>query len=70
MPKTLGQVSYESYCEARSWRSFNGNPLPEWKDVRNYIQSAWEAAGWSAVEAHLLEPREKPDSNKGDHVCQ
>lgn len=46
MEKTFGQVAYEAYCAATGWKSaVSGDQLPEWKDVRPAIKTAWEAAG-------------------------
>lgn len=39
--KSDGQITYEAYCEAVHWKSFNGKALPEWPDVKPEIQKAW-----------------------------
>lgn len=47
--KNLGQVAYEAYCENRGWKSFNGEPLPHWDNVKEDIRKSWEIAA-KAVE--------------------
>ena len=46
---TLGQIAYEAYCEHQDWKAFDGKPIPEWKDVREDIQQAWEIAAVAAA---------------------
>ena len=41
---TLGQTAYEAYCAAREWKSFTGEPLPQWDAVNPDIRTAWIAA--------------------------
>ena len=57
MSKTLGQISYEAYCETTNWKSLaSGAALPQWDATRTEIQAAWEAAG-AAVFTKLFEER-------------
>ena len=48
------QINYEAYCSARNWKSFNGDPLPQWLEVKPDIQDGWRFAA-EAVRAHLLQ---------------
>jgi len=43
--KTLGQIAYEAYCGVRQWKSFDGKPLPRWREMAIEIQAAWDVAG-------------------------
>lgn len=49
--KTKGEIAYDAYCEKRNWRSFNGDPLPHFKQQSPDLQAAWEAAGAAVAEA-------------------
>lgn len=51
--KSLGQIDYEAYCEARGWKSFTGDDLPQWDKQNAPLRLAWEA-GASAVEETVL----------------
>jgi hypothetical protein len=31
-PDVLGRAAYDAYCETRDWKSFRGEPLPQWSD--------------------------------------
>jgi hypothetical protein len=44
----IGQAAYDAYCANRSWKSFNGDPLPKWPDVKPEIKAGW-IAGASGV---------------------
>lgn len=44
---TLAQIAYEAYCDQREWKAFNGDALPQWDKVPEYIKDAW----WEAAEA-------------------
>ena len=44
MTEHLGKVAYEAYCETRQWKSFNGDPLPRWDNVRPDIKEGWQVA--------------------------
>jgi len=46
----LGRVAYTAYCERQGWKSFSGDQLPSWDEVRLDIKLAWIAAAVSAVE--------------------
>lgn len=52
--KTYGQIAYEAYCEARSWKSFGGEPLPQWETVILEIQAAWEVAAREVVKVAAI----------------
>lgn len=38
---TLANVAYDAYCAERDWKSFNGDPLPQWGDVKPEIKKGW-----------------------------
>ena len=48
--KTLGQVAYESYRNHQNGKAYNGQPIPEWKDVRDDIKQAWNRPAETAVQ--------------------
>jgi hypothetical protein len=54
----LGKIAYDTYCQKVGWKSFRGEPLPEWKEVPPNIQEAWEGATaevWSTLmQARML----------------
>lgn len=41
---TIGELAYNAYCDARGWKSFDGHPLPSFKEQAPGIQQAWEKA--------------------------
>lgn len=50
--KTLGQIAYEAYCATTDWKSaVTGAPLPQYKDQRESVIAAWEAAGKAVSES-------------------
>ncbi len=51
--KTLGQVAYEAYCKAREWKSFDGDVLPQWLDVKPEIKIAWEYSATTTLQEWL-----------------
>ncbi len=53
MPPTLGEIAYNAYCEARDWTGFRGDPLPQWDEVKEEIQNAWEVSA-NALAEHIL----------------
>lgn len=40
----LAQVAYEAYAEHQGWKNYQGNPIPQWDEVREDIKQAWQAA--------------------------
>lgn len=44
MDDDIGKIAYDAYCEFRKWKSFNGDPLPQWEKVLPDIQEAWRAS--------------------------
>lgn len=50
---TLGEIAYGGYRESTGGRTFTGAPMPEWMELPQAIQWAWQAAA-SAVVAHTL----------------
>lgn len=49
--KSLAQINYEAYCEARSWKAFNGETLRQWDQVEEPIKVAWEYAAKQVLRA-------------------
>ena len=49
----LGKIAYDTYCECRGWKSYNGDPLPQWKDVEVSIKEGWIKSA-VAVEHEVL----------------
>ena len=45
-----GEIAYNAYCESRGWKSFTGEPLPQWKDVRPDIAQGWRLAAQAVEE--------------------
>ena len=40
----LGRTAFEAYAHNTEWRSVHGEPLPNWDDVPDRVQTAWRAA--------------------------
>jgi hypothetical protein len=40
----LAKVAYEAYAEHQEWKNYQGNPIPQWEEVREDIKSAWRVA--------------------------
>ena len=49
--RPVGQVAYEAYCEHRKWKGFNGDPLPQWPEVRQDIKLGWQRAAQAVLDA-------------------
>lgn len=47
--KTLGQIAFEAYGDNREWRDWRGNAMPQWSEIREDIQEAWEVAAQAVV---------------------
>jgi hypothetical protein len=52
----LGQVAYEAYAHTRGWRTFDGDPMPQWADQAPVLQDAWRDAA-NTVAATLAATR-------------
>ena len=50
MDDELGRVAYTAYCQRQAWKSYSGDQLPSWENVRLDIRLAWIAAAVTAVE--------------------
>lgn len=48
--KSLAQVAYEAYAEYKNWKAYNGEPIPQWSEVRLDIKLAWEEATKATAE--------------------
>lgn len=40
----LAQIAYRAYGETTDFKNFRGEPMPEWENLGDRIQSAWIAA--------------------------
>lgn len=49
---TPGKLAYDAYCSKRQWKSFNGQPLPQFDAQSLELKEAWEA-GATATRAPL-----------------
>ena len=49
--KPIGQIAYEAYADVRNWKTFNGDPMPQWADTLPDIRSGWNVAGDAARNA-------------------
>jgi hypothetical protein len=45
----LGKIAYDAYCGHVDWKSYNGDPLPQWADARENIREGWRKAGMAAM---------------------
>ncbi len=48
---TLGEIAYNAYCKTRDWKSFKGDPLPQFPDSPKDIQEGWEIAAEAVAHA-------------------
>lgn len=65
MDKTFGQIGYEAYGAAAGWKTFDGRPMPSWKDLGETpvgleTRRRWEVAAEAIVEADALEAIDAP----------
>jgi len=62
--KTLGQMAFEAYCEAKRGVTYDNKPIPEWTALSDDVRAGWEAAAQRIVnhvdprQAHTADPRE------------
>ena len=61
MEKTLGQINYETFAEARENGSESGVRLPQWADVGPDIQHAWEIAAKKVLFTFALGVSQNPE---------
>lgn len=45
------QAAYEAYAEDAGWKSYGGDPLPQWKDLAPRIRRHWVKAVSAALKA-------------------
>jgi hypothetical protein len=57
-----GRIAYNAYCASVGWKSFNGDALPQWPDVRKDIKSAWIETGM-AVWCSMVQNTSFPPAN-------
>lgn len=51
MMPNLGQLAYETYAEARDWKTYNGSPMPSWEEQDEGLRSAWIQAAETVAHA-------------------
>lgn len=66
----FGQVAYDAYCDTRNWKSFNGDPLPQWPDVKPDIQAGWRQAAVAVLNAHASPPPQECGPACGCHASE
>lgn len=47
--KTIGQIAFEAYNEAKGGVTYDGKPIPPWTDVGDAVRTAWECAAGAAA---------------------
>ncbi|MFF1469127.1 hypothetical protein [Streptomyces mirabilis] len=43
-PRELAKLAYTAYSDSVNGRNVRGEPLPEWDELGERIQTAWEVA--------------------------
>lgn len=57
---TYGQIAYEAYRRCSGGKSLaTGSPIPDWQELREEIQAAWEIAAY-AVRQEEKRRQERP----------
>lgn len=46
----LAKIAYQGYGETTGFKNFQGQPMPEWKDLGEKIQNAWIAAVGAVID--------------------
>ncbi|MFF4900401.1 hypothetical protein [Streptomyces sp. NPDC001068] len=49
-PLHLAQVAYAAYGQSTDNQNFLGDPMPDWKDLPEAIQTAWAAAATAVAQ--------------------
>lgn len=47
---SLGEIAYKAYARATQFKTHDGRDMPDWTDLGEIIQEAWEAAGSATAE--------------------
>jgi hypothetical protein len=47
--KNLARVMYDAYCTKAGGKTFDGKPLPTWKELGDERRACWVAAAQAAV---------------------
>jgi hypothetical protein len=63
--KQLGKANYETYCETRDWKAYDGAPLPTWEQVKSEIQHGWIMAAGVVANLALAIGSDLPPGRKG-----
>jgi hypothetical protein len=46
----LAQRFYNAYGVHADWKSWNGNPMPQWDELNEAVQSHWIAVAQLAID--------------------
>ncbi len=49
MAQTYGEIAYNAYGDERSWKTFSGDPMPNWEHQDPALQRAWEMAAVAII---------------------
>lgn len=62
----LGLLAYEAYKDSTKGKTFDGRDMPEWADLGNKIQKAWEDAA-RAVQKYVKHSKSDPVRHMGGY---
>lgn len=46
----FAKLAYEAYAAHQGWKNYQGNPIPQWDEVREDIRAAWNVAVQAVLE--------------------
>jgi hypothetical protein len=49
-PEELAQIAYRAYGESTDFLNFRGEPMPDWGNLGDRIQTAWILAAQAVAE--------------------
>ena len=52
-----GQIGYEAYGSAAGWKTFDGRPMPTWKDLQATETGRETCRRWEAAAKAIVERR-------------
>jgi len=53
--RQLAQIGYEAYGAEADWKAYNGEPMPQWDELPQHIQTKWRAATAAITKALTTE---------------
>lgn len=62
----LAREMYEAYGGYTDWKNFQGNPMPQWNELPERIQKAWETAAQASKPVIELDERERAQIRHAD----